>query len=290
VTGDQNIGAEGIGASGTGEYKEPKKVEEAEEKVIFSKDKEAKEEDATGIGNPGMETDGGEAVEYTAGVSKNPMEALALEAEEDHGTVPALQKNEGDNTKSEPDNLDDLVKEKEMAEPDTSERDVEKSVEKTIPKETPEAKFVENPSVIESDKPGFDPGTKQDARYNSAVEGGISRPRTTGPNKTNGGSISEGMQIKSTKPPADVSNKFSMSGFTVSFEETPGQGLISLEITDYFNDLETAQASINGDKYLMPLSNGGFKIVQISSGAPKISYQDRELYQYLNDKNMWSRV
>ena len=81
-----------------------------------------------------------------------------------------------------------------------------------------------------------------------------------------------------------------MTGFSVSYEEKKGQGLIAHEIRDYFDDLETAQASVNGDKYLMPLAGGGFKIVTISSGAPSISYQDREIYHYLNTKNQWSRV
>jgi hypothetical protein len=151
-------------------------------------------------------------------------------------------------------------------------------------------KFTDSPALMESSKPGFDPNSLQDARRDGDREGGVARPMTTGPQKTDGDAAKEGSQIKPTGIPADTTNKFEVSGFSVSYEETKGQGLVSVDITDYFDDIETAQASVNGDKYLMPRAGGGFKVVNIVSGAPKITYQERELYEYMNTKNAWRRI
>jgi len=296
---DQNAGVEGAGVNGEGEYKEPGKAEANEEEKVDLKKQEQTppEEETTGIENPGMDTEeGSEAVEYDAGGGKNPMDELADEdnaAEPEEVDTPVDDGPNTDNTESAPEELDKLVDDGEKVltpeeKPNEAELPPEKepAPEAAVPAEPPD-KFTENPELTESNKPGFDPGTLQDPRMDEKVEGGIARPQTTGPHKTDGDAGKEGQQIKPRKPPEDKGNKFEMAGFTVSFEEKPGQGLVSVEITDYFDDVETAQASVNGDKYLMPLAEGGFKIVTISSGAPKISYQERELYVYLHEKNQW---
>jgi len=146
---------------------------------------------------------------------------------------------------------------------------------------------IEEQEPTQSDKPGFNPADTQDARSDRKVEGGIARNRTTG-NRFHSRGMPEGYQMRSDiSKPKDVSEMFEISGFTVSFEKKPGQGNVNVEITDHFIDLETAQASINGEKYLMPLPQTGFKIVNIVSGAPTISYHDRVLYEYINNK--WRR-
>lgn len=150
--------------------------------------------------------------------------------------------------------------------------------------------FIEQTELKNSEKTGFNPNSKQDARYDTSQEGGVARPQTTGPQKTDGDASKEGHMIKPSPPPKNIDGKYEVSGFNVSYEEKAGQGLISHAIMDYFDNMETAQASVNGSKYLMSLADGGFKVVSISSGAPKISFDEREIYCYTNDKNVWSRI
>lgn len=166
--------------------------------------------------------------------------------------------------------------------------DIPVETEKTKSSSIDESKTIKTPILKNSKKPGFNPNEKQDARIDNKIEGGVARPRTTGPMKSSGDAAEEGTQLKPTLPePADLKKQFEMTGFTVSYEPKKGEGLISVQIRDYFPDIESAQVSINGDKYLMPLPDGGFKVVKISSGAPMISWDDRQLYEYINDK--WRR-
>ena len=63
--------------------------------------------------------------------------------------------------------------------------------------------------------------------------------------------IIDGEQIKS---PPDISGdsiigKYEVSGFDVEYDT--GKNIRSVSIRDYFQDLETAMMSINGDKYLI---------------------------------------
>ena len=142
--------------------------------------------------------------------------------------------------------------------------------------------------LTQSTKPGFDPTETQDARRDITQEGGIARNRTTG-NQFQSNGKPEGFQLRPGKSAGkpDYTEMYEMAGFTVSFEKTKGQGNVNVEIRDYFVDLATAQASVNGDKYLMPMPQIGFKVVEIVYGAPTISYQDRMLYEYISDK--WRR-
>lgn len=149
---------------------------------------------------------------------------------------------------------------------------------------------VEHQKLTLSDKPGFDPYDVQDARKDVPQEGGIARNRTTGNQFRTDDGHAEGGQLRPNKTvgkPPDYSKMYEVAGFTASFEKTPGQGAVNVEILDHFIDLATAQSSVNGEKYLMPMPHIGFKIVDIVSGAPTISYQDRVLYEYINNK--WRR-
>lgn len=145
---------------------------------------------------------------------------------------------------------------------------------------------VEKQKLTQSNKPGFDSQSVQDARSDQQQEGGVARNRTTGNQFHSGGKL-EGSQIMPNPAPPDYSQMYEMTGFTVSFEKVKGQGNVNVEICDHFPDIETAHASINGDKYLMPMPQVGFKVVEIVSGAPTIGFQDRVLYEYINDK--WRR-
>lgn len=163
-----------------------------------------------------------------------------------------------------------------------------KSEEKPI---TPEVcinmdNVIEEQRLTQSKKPGFDSQSVQDARNNQRQEGGIARNRTTG-NQFNSGGKPEGAQVIPSEAPPDYSQMYEMTGFTVSFEKVKGQGNVNVEIRDHFLDIETSLASVNGDKYLMPMPQIGYKVVEIVSGAPTLSHQDRVLYEYINDK--WRR-
>jgi hypothetical protein len=96
--------------------------------------------------------------------------------------------------------------------------------------------------------------------------------------------------IKATPFTEDENNKgkFEVSGFQISYEPKKGEGLISKSASNFFPDLPTAMASVNGDKYLMPVANGGFRIVEIISGAPIISNDENQMFRYID--NAWRRL
>lgn len=132
----------------------------------------------------------------------------------------------------------------------------------------------------ESDKEGFDDTQQQDARYDSEDEGGVTKPKTTGPMKLPGGDAAmEGGQIKQREPLADATeNAYELSGFHV--EMPAGGNMVSQQVTQDFADLDTAKACINGTTYLMPIQ-GGVKACQITRGAPIICYNERQLLEYV---------
>lgn len=148
---------------------------------------------------------------------------------------------------------------------------------------------IEQKGLTQSNKPGFDPHDVQDARSNKGQDGGIARNRTTGNQFRNDDGQQDGGQLRPDRAVGkpDYSEMYEVTGFTASFEKIAGQGNVNVEIQDHFHDLATAQASVNGEKYLMPMPQIGYKIVDIISGAPTISHQDRILYEYINNK--WRR-
>jgi len=147
-------------------------------------------------------------------------------------------------------------------------------------------KTVEAQVLSQSQKPGFDTEQTQDARSDTPQEGGIARNRTTG-NQFHSRGKPEGEQLKpGGQVQIDRSEMYEVAGFTASYEKVRGQGMVNVEIRDYFLDIETVIASVNGDKYLMPLPQG-YKIVEIVAGAPTISYKDKMIFEYINGK--WRR-
>lgn len=133
----------------------------------------------------------------------------------------------------------------------------------------------------------FNPGTIQNALVNSDVEGGIVTNKSTGSMKTaNGDSANDGKQIKSSDPALEE-KMYRVYGFIVQFEHTNSAGekiTVTKEISDFFEDETSAMISVNGKKYLMPGKNKTFNIVNIVSGVPCISHQDRNIYTYTGDK------
>lgn len=167
----------------------------------------------------------------------------------------------------------------------------ESSIPQVLASSIDESKTIAVSVLKMSDKEGFDVGATQDARKDDRKEGGIAVPRTTGVHKTSGDASEEGhmMIIEPMRHDEEAKKTmYEMSGFSVSYEPRKGEGLLNKAAADWFPDLETAQASINDDKYLMPIKGGGFRIVEITSGAPIISYEDRQLYRYIEGR--WTRV
>ena len=80
--------------------------------------------------------------------------------------------------------------------------------------------------------------------------------------------------------------KFEVTGFGVEYDT--GDSKASIRVRDYFSDVETAFASINGDKYLMPMPGGGYKISVITEGLPTISFNERQMYIY--KEGAWERT
>ncbi len=137
----------------------------------------------------------------------------------------------------------------------------------------------------ESKKAGFDDREVQDARLDREDEGGVTKPQTTGPMKLPSGDASqEGGQIKHGHLADSSKDSYEVSGFHV--EVPTSGGVVSQQITQNFYDLETAKASINGDRYLRP-EQGGFRACRITRGAPIICYNERQILEYINGR--WRR-
>jgi len=224
-------------------------------------------------------------VEYDGGSTKNPMEALVEEGEKNNVTHESIVDEQDDELAEEkPQKIPvDTEVQKNVAEAVESLKEAAESAPKII-----ELKEGELPTIKESERPGFDPAKVQDARVDSPVEGGTVKPRSTGQMKEHVSDVSqEGSQIKPISIDIDsIKDKFEVTGFTIEY--TDGDHVKNCEVRDYFDDEETAQASVNGDKYLMPLKSSGYKVARIVSGAPIICYNERQTYSYVNDR--WTRL
>jgi len=130
----------------------------------------------------------------------------------------------------------------------------------------------------------FNPGTVQNALDDSSVEGGIVSSKTTGTNPGNPDRAKEGFQIKEGAK-TDTTGQYRLYGFTVQY--LVSDATATRNVSDMFDDLETACVSVNGTKYLMPTPDGAFKVVNIVSGIPEIAYQDQRIYRY--SENEWVR-
>ena len=130
----------------------------------------------------------------------------------------------------------------------------------------------------ESNKPGFDASEVQDARRDDRDEGGVTRNKTTGPMKSSDPAQEGGLVRK--EPLADsTANAYEVSGFHV---EVPfPSGMVSQQITQDFADLDTAKASVNGDKFILQMKDG-YKACRITRGAPIICFNERQVLEYIN--------
>jgi len=130
----------------------------------------------------------------------------------------------------------------------------------------------------ESHKPGFDDSEAQDARRDSVNEGGITKPKTTGPMKSNDPALEGGQTGR--EPLADsTANAYEVSGFHV--EVPTSTGMTSQQITQDFGNLETAKASVNGDMFLL-LQKGKLIACKITRGAPIICFNERQILEHIN--------
>jgi hypothetical protein len=135
-----------------------------------------------------------------------------------------------------------------------------------------------------ANKSQFSPGTVQNALRDNDTEGGIvsnksaSMMRSDDPAK-------DGGQMKLSSVLDENENKFRLYGFTVQYSD--GSKVVTRNVSDFFDDLESATVSINGAKYLMPMANG-FKVVDIVSGVPIVSHSEQAIYQHINSE--WKRV
>ena len=213
-------------------------------------------------------------VEYGGISNYDPMDELAAE---DNMAIPATIE------------VDDASRPESMSEAMMGDYELEESI--TIPvkigEKIDESKVREDPSLTESDKPSFNPDTVQSPLVSEKIEGGVVKNRSTGPTMSEH-RISKDGELLKPKPDMNkdsLINKYEVTGFSVEYEV--GKDIHSVVIRDYFDDLDTAFASVNSNKYLMPMPKGGFKIATISDGAPTISYNERQVYNYKDGK--WYR-
>jgi len=143
------------------------------------------------------------------------------------------------------------------------------------------------PTLRQSEKPQFNPEVTQDPRRDEEIEGGVKASRTTGPLKSFTEPSAEGSALKQ-EPDLDADSdptKYEIGGFTVEYKVD--KNIYSVAIRDYFEDKETAMAAVNGENYLMPMPKGGFKLAKITSGAPILCKDERQLFHYNEDR--WIR-
>jgi hypothetical protein len=147
-------------------------------------------------------------------------------------------------------------------------------------------------STGDLNKVEFNPNQIQNALFDSELEGGVSRTRSTGMT-----GIGDSVPLKGgdgsvyfPEPERDVSaikGMYEVGGFTVQYEPKQGEGLISIQIHNYFPDLETAMASVTDNRYMMPMKQW-YKVARISLGSPIICLNERQIYEYIDGK--WRRT
>jgi len=170
-----------------------------------------------------------------------------------------------------------------LDEPMTVEEDLKPGQEPVLE----ETEGREDPMPSEPQKAPFDPLSVQNPlRPTDGPEGGVIRTSAKGPTMSSVDNKNAGGMLK---PTADMMadarpNKYEMSGFEAEYEMNGMHHRV--HIRDYFDDLKSAQATITGDKYLMPMPGGSFKLAKIS-GTPTISFNEREIISIKNGE--WQR-
>jgi hypothetical protein len=142
-----------------------------------------------------------------------------------------------------------------------------KVVGEGVVSEPVEMKVDDNVRLEPSRKSGFDPKKTQDARYEpEGDEGGVIAPRK-----------------KDTREDGGVV----LSGFTISYYT--GDQMTTTEAIQTFDTVDDAKASVVNAKTCYALIEGrGVKMCQITSGAPRISIGDKEVWVYIEGE--WKKV
>lgn len=211
----------------------------------------------------------------------NPMERLTDDSIEYRVDKPV------DNTDIQETISENYVKETIQTDNIKLEDDLVKSREKQ--KKVVEIQEGKLPELSPAQNPEFDTTAAADALTDSPVEGGVSPVRSTRASVSMSSDMDNGNILK---PQPDmnadsIKDKYEITGFTVQYEIKTGTGMISVQIRDYFDDLETAFLSVSGARYLMPMPKGGFKKAVITEGAPVIAFNERQIYIYKD--NQWVR-
>jgi hypothetical protein len=256
-----------------------------------------------------------QAVEYGAG-SRNPLEDIVSELAEpaeqtyqvsdiDDNSIDitdaVIEESKNDKTLNQPtiikvaevvtapDSKEFVPKIQDALSDDESEGGIAKAKIRGATAATGSDKFIKPAQAInmlgnrESD---FNPGTVQSALDDESVEGGIISNKSTGPMISDGDASKEGFQFQGAKE-EEVQDKYRVYGFTVQYRTEDGS-LVTRPVSDFFNDLEIATVSINGKKYLMPMVDMTYKVVNIVSGVPEISFQDQRIYRYSD--GVWTKT
>lgn len=204
-----------------------------------------------------------ESIDYDAGVKSNPMADIADEGEA------GLAEKESDT---------------ELAIMEATDKGVNEIAKEEDKRFIDIAKASVDELLPPSNRPGFDDSVIQDAKTDHAIEGGITKPKTTGPMKYNGDAASEGGMIRKTPAVNTADNAYEVSGFFIETPSPSGVGMISEQVNQNFPDLETAKMSIQGQTYLKPLPSGGFKACRIIRGGPIICLNERQVFEYIDEK------
>jgi len=237
-------------------------------------------------------------IEYGAGFEKSPMEAFAEEMERENSAeqeknVIDFKRPSGKDVELDQGPIGTQTNMFELDKADST--DGARKMAEAVPEAMADPvstiidveRVTENPIPTKPKKPSFDGNTIQSALSDSEREGGVILAKTTGPMRAqdpreDGGVIKETVDIGANA----VMGKYEVGGFTVQYE-SKRDVIRSVRIRDYFDDIETAFASVTGDKYLMPVG-AGYKISTISLGMPSISFNERQVYVYKSGQ--WKRV
>jgi len=132
----------------------------------------------------------------------------------------------------------------------------------------------EESTIIKIAKKEFNPQSTQNALEDEDDEAGVAAFRSTS------GKYGSGKQGGIYNPkPEDTEGSIILDNFKAFVDEE------SIDVIAKFPDVETAKASINGDKFIF--FNGTMKVATIIDGAPTISDDERELWKFINSE--WIR-
>jgi len=132
-------------------------------------------------------------------------------------------------------------------------------------------------AISQAVKDEFNPNATQNALDDDDVEGGVYVARSSSAGLA---SSVQGGQFDGKTAEIGESEVI-LSGFNASVNGT------SFEVMAKFDNIETAKASVNGDKFIY-FENGKMTVANIDSGAPVISNDEIEIAKLVNGK--WQRA